>query len=129
MLMKKKFIISGVIICLAISFLAYMGFESSARYYYTVDELVAQQESVQNKNVRVNGQVVAESIKREVDSRTLNFAIIEGDSSLPVVYQGTVPDSFTGGVDVVVEGYLNLAGVFQANSIITKCPSKYVPED
>ena len=31
--------------------------------------------------------------------------------------------------EVVVEGNLNSDGIFQANTILVKCPSKYVPEE
>ena len=44
--------------------------------------------------------------------------------SLPVTYQGTVPDAFKEGIEVVVEGKYN-NGTFWASNILTKCPSKY----
>jgi len=49
-----------------------------------------------------------------------------GTASVPVVYQGTVPDLFKVGRQVVVGGKL-LNGTFVAtpNSLVTKCPSKY----
>jgi cytochrome c-type biogenesis protein CcmE len=46
--------------------------------------------------------------------------------AIPVVYHGSVPDLFAVKRDVVVGGQLR-NGVFVANSIVTKCPSKYVP--
>ena len=47
---------------------------------------------------------------------------------VPVVYHGSVPDLFKTGRHVVVEGTLR-SGVFVAKpgSLVTKCPSKYVP--
>jgi len=129
-LKKKKFLIGGIIIVLAIVYLGYTGFESSSAYYYTVSELAAQSSSLDGKNLRVSGQVVDASVEQDIKGRILRFTIvdIEGEDSLPVVYQGIVPDTFEGGRDVVVEGRLNSAGVFQANNILTKCPSKYEPE-
>jgi cytochrome c-type biogenesis protein CcmE len=46
-----------------------------------------------------------------------------------VVYHGAVPDLFKVGRDVLVKGELR-DGVFVANrdSLVTKCPSKYVPK-
>jgi cytochrome c-type biogenesis protein CcmE len=48
---------------------------------------------------------------------------------VPVVYKGSVPDLFRSGRDVVVDGRLR-NGVFVAvpNTLVTKCPSKYVPK-
>ena len=129
MLGRKKFIIGGIIICTAVGYLAYMGFASSATYYYTVSELLEQTKSVEVTNVRVNGQVVSDSIEREAGELTLRFIITEGGKSLPVIYRGVVPDAFKDGIDIVIEGHLNSAGVFQADNILTKCPSKYDPEE
>lgn len=129
MLRKKKFLIGGIIVCLAVGYLGYMGFTGSATYYYTVNELFEQGNSIYGENVRVNGQVAPGSVEQEAGSHILKFSIIEGEESLPVVYQGVVPDSFKVGNDVVVEGNLDSNGVFQANTLMAKCPSKYVPKN
>ncbi len=128
MLGKKKFLVGGIIVSLAIGYLAYAGFESSATYYYEVGELLAQGSSIYDENVRVNGQVVPGSVEQETAGRELRFTIIDGEESLPVVYQGVVPDSFKVGTEVVVEGQLNPVGIFQAHTLMPKCPSKYVPQ-
>ena len=125
---KKKFLIGGVIILLAIAYLGYIGFKSSATYYYTVSELIEQGSSIQSNNVRITGQVAPGSVQQEAAGRIMRFTISEGEENLPVVYQGVVPDAFKVGNQVVVEGYLNSGGILQANAIMVKCPSKYVPK-
>jgi cytochrome c-type biogenesis protein CcmE len=52
----------------------------------------------------------------------------KGAATVPVVYHGTVPDLFRTGREVVVDGTL-VHGTFvaKANTLVTKCPSKYVP--
>ena len=127
MLKGKKFLIGGFIVFLAIGYLGFMGFQSSATYYYTVSELTEQGSSIYGENVRVDGQVAPGSVEQESGGLILRFTIIDGEGSLPVVYEGVVPDAFKVGNEVVAEGYLNSAGIFQANTILTKCPSKYVP--
>lgn len=129
MLKKRKFLIGGIIICLAIGFLAVTGFLDSNRYYYTVSEAAALGSSIFGRDIRVNGQVAADSVKNDVASMTLTFTVTEGDAAIPVVFHGAAPDSFKPGVDVVVEGRLDGAGVLQADNILTKCPSKYVPKE
>ena len=81
------------------------------------------------ENVRVNGHVAPGSVEQEAGSLNLKFSIIEGRKSLPVVYEGVIPDTFKVGNEVVVEGYLDSAGIFRANTILAKCPSKYVPKE
>ena len=129
MLSKKRFLIGGIIVFLAIGFLGYMGFMGAATYYYEVGELLEQGSSIYAENVRVNGQVASGSVEPEAQGTILRFTIIDvdGEESLPVVYQGVVPDTFKVGNEVVVEGHLNSTGVFQAHTLMPTCPSRYVP--
>lgn len=123
--MNRKFFIGGAIILVAVVFLSYMGFRSSATYYYEVNELLQNASSLQGKAVRVGGEV-APDIKREVGK--LDFRIIDvvdRQTSLRVEYQGAVPDTFKESRHVIVEGKYTTEGTFKASSIITKCPSKY----
>ena len=127
MLRKKRFLIGGIIVVLAIGYLAYVGFMNSATYYYTVGELNELGSSIYGDSVRVSGKVAPGSIEQERAGLILRFTIVEGEESLPVVYQGVVPDTFKVGIEVVVEGKINSEGIFQAHTLMTKCPSKYVP--
>lgn len=129
MLRRRKFLIGGLIIWLAVAYLGYMAFQGSATFYLTVAELKQQGESIYGEDVRVNGQVVPGSMEWDSKSRILKFMIAEGEQSLPVDYSGTIPDAFKAGSDVVIEGKLDSGGIFQAHTILTKCPSRYVPEE
>ncbi len=130
MLKKKKFLIGGIIVILSIGYLGYTSFMSAATYYYEVGELLEQGSSIYDETVRVNGQVAPGTVEQEAQGRILRFTIIdiEGEESLPVIYQGVVPDTFKVGNEVVVEGQLNSDGIFQAHTLMPKCPSRYVPE-
>lgn len=128
MLKKKRFLIGGIIIFLALVSLVYSGLRSSATFYFTVSELQNQGNLIYNETIRVKGQVAPGSVEQTAAGRELRFTIVEGGARLPVIYQGVVPDTFKEDVEVVVEGQLNSAGVFQANTLMPKCPSKYEPE-
>ncbi len=112
----------------AIGYLIFMGIAGASTYSYRVSDLMEQGSSIHGENIRVNGQVAPGSVQQEATERTLRFTISEGEESLPVFYQGVVPDSFKVGNDVVVEGYLDSSGIFQAHTLMPKCPSKYVPQ-
>ncbi len=131
MLKKKRFIIGGIIVVLALSYLGYTSFQGAATYYYTVDELVTQGSSIYGENVRVSGQVTPGSLEQETTGLILRFTITDVDTedNLPVIYRGVVPDTFKVGNEVVIEGYLNSDDIFQANTLLAKCPSRYVPQD
>ncbi len=129
MIRKRRFIIGGLIICLAVAFLGYMAFMSGVTYYYEVGELLDQASSASGQTVRVSGQV-APDVERE--GLELRFTIIDNtgrDASLPVVYQGVVPNTFKVGNQVVVEGKYTAGGIFEAEAILTKCSSRYVPAE
>ena len=129
MLTKTRFLIGGLLIGLAIVFLGYMGFVSGASYYYEVGELLDQGSSIYSQTLRINGGV-APGVEREAKGLTLQFTITDvtgRDASLPVVYQGVVPDMFKVGNQVVVEGKYTPDGIFEAIAIQTKCASKYLP--
>ena len=76
--------------------------------------------------VAVDGRVVG-PVQRE--GRTVRFGLrdVNGTARVPVVYTGSVPDLFRLGRDVRLEGELR-GGVFVADKLVTKCPSKYAPE-
>ncbi len=129
MLKRKKFLIGGIIVVLAIGFLSYMGFMGAATFYYEVSELLDQGSSAYDENVRVNGQVAPGSVEQTAAGTITTFTLVDisGEESLPVVYEGIVPDTFKAGNEVVVEGYLGSDGTFQGHTLVPKCASRYVP--
>src|SRR3954454_2468364 len=121
-----------VIIVLSLGYLAYTGVEESKSYYVTIGELhkdAAQGEKVYSKRLRVAGNVVPGSIKRQ--GSTVEFSLKENDQLLTVIYHGTEapPDTFKDDAQALAEGSLGRDGVFQAKHLQAKCTSKYAPQD
>ncbi|MBI4317050.1 MAG: cytochrome c maturation protein CcmE [Chloroflexi bacterium] len=125
---QRKFFIGGAIVLLAIGYLMYSSLIGSTVYYLTPTELKGQVTTVSGQNVRLGGNVVDSTIKYDPKSMVLNFDISDEKTTIPVAYKGVVPDAFKQGVEVVVEGKLTSQGVFEATTLLAKCPSKYVPE-
>lgn len=76
----------------------------------------------------MTGRVVKGSVER--DGNGISFRVVDrdgGGESLPVTYEGTVPDPFRGGREIVLTGALAKDGVFvgEPETLITKCPSKF----
>ena len=129
MFRKKRFFIGGLIICLAIVFLGYVGFMGGMTYYYEVGELLDQAGSIAGQTVRVSGKVAPDAKQEGLE---LRFTLLDNtgrEASLPVVYQGAVPDTFKVGIQIVAEGKYTDSGTFEADSILTKCSSRYVPAE
>ncbi len=129
---KVKFIIAGLVIIAAIAFLAVTSFQSNSMYYLTVPELKAQANTdgaaFYDKTVRVSGPLHKESIDWNAKTMTLRFHINEANEMFPVVFVGPVPDTMENGETVVVEGKYSRDGIFNASTILVKCPSKYESE-
>jgi len=85
---------------------------------------------VSGGSYELTGKVVDDSIER--DHPRLEFEISDRDdptATIPVHYEGQVPDPFRDGREVIVTGTV-ADGVFVAeeDSLITKCPSKFQDE-
>ena len=75
----------------------------------------------------MTGKVVPHSIKHAGNG--IAFRVVDRDGQgkpLPVTYQGTVPDPFRGGREIVLTGSVeNGTFVGEPETLITKCPSKF----
>lgn len=107
--------------------LAASGISESKTYYKTISELKNASGSEAAKRVRVTGDVVPGSIRREGDR--VHFVICEKERNLTlnVVYTGKdpLPDTFRDSAQAMADGKMNPDGTFHASSIAAKCPSKY----
>jgi len=120
-----------VVIVLSLGYLAYTGVEESKSYYVTIAELhkdAAQGEKVYSKRLRVAGNVVPGSIKRQ--GSRVEFSLKENDQLLTVIYHGSEapPDTFKDEAQALAEGSLGRDGIFQAKHLQAKCTSKYAPQ-
>jgi cytochrome c-type biogenesis protein CcmE len=120
-----KFIVGVIVLVGVIAFVMYNSFQSNTVYYYTVSELRAQPAQLFPRTVRVSGALDKTSIQNDQKNLVLQFNLVEDDLVLPVVYRGVAPDTMNSGESVVAEGKLDTNGVFQADTILVKCPSKY----
>ncbi len=123
-----KFGLAMVLILLALGYLAYTGVQESKSYYVTIKELHGMGDSAYSKRLRVAGNVVPGSIKRQ--GSRVEFALKENDMTLPVVYTGTEapPDTFKDDSQAMAEGTFGRDGVFHAKKLQAKCASKYAPQ-
>jgi cytochrome c-type biogenesis protein CcmE len=118
-----KFAIGIGVIVAAVAWLAGSGFEQNKTYYVTVNELLSGKAAQQR--VRVGGEVAPGSVERRGGQVT--FRLSQDSASVPVVYVGTdtLPDTFVGGSQAIIEGNYASNGVFRADQIQAKCASKY----
>lgn len=125
---RNKFLLGGVLVLGTASYLMASSIDETATYYLTPGELAAKVSDnprFSKNGVKVGARVVDGTIKRDPGGRELTFVMTDGKQTYPVHYRGVAPDTFTDGVDIVVEGRLDANGVFQATTLLAKCASRY----
>ena len=79
--------------------------------------------------IRVGGMVVEGSVKRADDSLAVHFEITDFEASVPVVYEGILPDLFDEGQGAVASGELGQDGVLRATEVLAKHDENYMPPE
>ncbi len=121
---RVKMFGAGAALAIAVGFLAVAGIQEGWVYYLQVDQFLESPEH-HDKRVRLHGSVGDANFASRAVDLTASFDLLGETGRIRVDYHGVVPDLFKIDVDVVVEGQLNEDGVFQADTLMTKCASKY----
>lgn len=120
-----KLLVGIIVIGGGIGYFMFQAIRSSSSYYYSVDDFSQNNEDLANHSFRIRGIVKEGTVVRNMELIQLSFDLAGSTAQMPVTYKGAVPDNFTDGVEVVVEGRLDTDGVFQAKTLMTRCESKY----
>jgi cytochrome c-type biogenesis protein CcmE len=151
-----KFILGGTLILAAIIYLVVSSTQATAQYFMTVEELAEKSGEIYDREIRVSGVVLGDSIQYDTKTLHLEFTVahIPGDNKeidaqgglamvlhkastdpslprLPVVYEGVMPDLLKNEAQAIMTGKMGADGVFYAEELLLKCPTKYeeaVPE-
>ena len=117
--------LSGLIIAAILTFKA---FEENMMFFITITDVVENNKAPIDREFRVGGLVVNDSITRETGSLTMSFILTDNRNQLTVNYTGVLPDLFREGQGVVAIGKLN-QNVFIANTILAKHDENYMPPE
>jgi cytochrome c-type biogenesis protein CcmE len=124
---RRRFIIGGVVIALAVGYVIYGGMRESIVYFVTPSELKARETASSDKFLRMGGMVAKGSLKTDQKNLTYHFDLTDGVTSVPVFFRGVPPDLFSEGKGAVVEGRMRSDGIFQASTIMAKHAEEYSP--
>lgn len=147
---KWKYFIGGALFVIAVILLVISATRATAEFFMTIEELQRSQTNLTGENLRVSGAVLGESITYDTETGLLHFTIAHipadeeeiealgglgavlhhaaNDSDMPrldVVYQGAQPDMLRHEAQAIVTGSLTADGVFMAEELLLKCPTKY----
>jgi len=82
-----------------------------------------------DKRMRIGGMVVRGSVKRDTQTLKVRFELTDYAATVPVEYEGILPDLFAEGEGVVGSGVLQKNGVFKADEILAKHDENYMPPE
>jgi cytochrome c-type biogenesis protein CcmE len=147
---RLKFIIGGALIITAVIYLIVTSTKASAQFFLTIDELKAKGNSILGRDLRISGAVIGDSIQYDPQTLTLSFEVahVPGDNKeidaqgglgavlhaavidpnrahLHVIYTGVKPDLLRNEAQAIMTGKMGQDGVFHADELLLKCPTKY----
>ena len=82
-----------------------------------------------DQRLRLGGLVEEGSVQREEGSAIVTFSVTDMENSVPVTYEGLLPDLFREGQGIVAEGRMDGAGVFVASEVLAKHDENYMPPE
>lgn len=127
---KNKKIISGIALA-AVAFIIMMfsTMPSAGSKEITISDLAENGSKFEGDYIMTQGLLNKDSVKWDADKLELRFEIYEeNQGTLQIFHKGIKPDNFTEDVIVLVEGFIKEDGVFEAEKVQTKCPTKYEGE-
>ncbi len=128
---RTRFIILIVVVGLALAYMIYAAFPKNALAILVPSELDANLNEHQGTVVRLSGKLVDGSFRREEKSIVARFQLTDKDGESPhtsvdAMYASVLPDLFFNPhSEIILEGSVGTDGVFQADHVLVKCPSKY----
>jgi cytochrome c-type biogenesis protein CcmE len=129
---KGVYVAALVLFLGGLGYLVFSGLSENSVYFLNVSEAMAMDRG-QLKQARLFGTVDAAGLEQHPGSLGVKFRLLDKDDkakAMWVEYRGSVPDTFKPEAEVIVEGGFKAdPAVFDASSLMTKCPSKYQKEN
>ena len=123
---KRLAIAAGVVLVIAAAAaLILNAFQSNLVFFFSPTQIESKEAPV-NRTFRLGGLVVAGSVKRT--GVAVDFMVTDTAKSVPVHFEGILPDLFKEGKGVVAQGKLE-NGVFQAKEVLAKHDENYMPPE
>ena len=128
---RAKLAIVGLLLLGAFAYFGYTAFQSATSYYLTVDELLERGPTAFGEPIQVKGRLVSDSFSRALPDgsgpgTTATFLLEENGQQISATIEGAVPDLFFNPhSEIVLGGVYGHDGVFVADRVLVKCPSKY----
>jgi len=126
---KKRIflLILSLIIVISVVFIVLKSLERNVVYFLSPSEIYNDENVSLNKKMRLGGLVKVNSLTK--DQSTISFIITDLKKEIVVSFNGLVPNLFSEGKGVVVEGKLKDKKYFIADKILAKHDENYMPPE
>jgi cytochrome c-type biogenesis protein CcmE len=108
--------------------LAMRAFNDNLLYFYNPTQILAG-DAPQGRTFRIGGMVTEGSLKRTEGTLAVQFVVTDYRHSIPVHYEGLLPDLFREGQGVIAHGHLSPTGEFMADEVLAKHDENYMPPE
>lgn len=118
--------IIGVVIAAAIG-LASLALRDEIVFFFDPTDVVAGNKVQPGERFRIGGLVEDGSVQK--DETIVSFVVTDGENSVPISFDGILPDLFREGQGVIAEGKLQTDGRFIADNVLAKHDENYIPKE
>jgi cytochrome c-type biogenesis protein CcmE len=108
--------------------LAILAFEDNLLYFYNPSQVLAG-DAPDGRTFRIGGMVTAGSLQRADGTLQVRFVVTDYRNSVPVRYEGLLPDLFREGQGVIAHGRMGEGGEFVADEVLAKHDENYMPPE
>ena len=125
---RRTVLIGAALAVLAIAVgLVLVALRDTIVFFHTPSDIATKGITI-GQRFRLGGLVAAGSVKRGQGTKVA-FVVTDTLKTVPVVYEGVLPDLFKEGQGVVTEGKLTAEGTFIADSVLAKHDENYMPPE
>ena len=108
--------------------LAMLAFQDNLLYFYNPTQVLAG-EAPSGRTFRIGGLVTQGSLRKTEGTLKVRFVVTDFKESVPVNYEGLLPDLFREGQGVIAHGRLADDGEFVADEVLAKHDENYMPPE
>jgi len=123
---RRLTLIGGSLAVLAVAAALVLNALRDSILFFSTPTMAAEKHIQPGQRFRLGGMVREGSLVRG-EQLKVKFDVTDGNSTLPVTYQGILPDLFREGQGIVSEGALDAQGVFKADTVLAKHDENYMP--
>ena len=126
---RSRFIILifSLISAVIVIFIILKSLEENVIYFFSPTEIYNKENISFDKKIRIGGLVKEGSLNN--NQTLINFVVTDLNNEIIVSYSGSLPNLFSEGKGVVVEGKLKDKKYFIADKILAKHDENYMPPE